>query len=58
MSGAVGVRVEGGEVSDPIVYIDASKIRYGKLEELRAKTKELAAFVASALRAPRVAERR
>lgn len=32
-------------MSHPIVYIDISEIREGKLEQLRAATKELAAFV-------------
>jgi quinol monooxygenase YgiN len=32
-------------MSDPIVYIDRSQIREGKLEELKAALKELVAFV-------------
>lgn len=32
-------------MSDPIVYIDMSDIREGKLEAVEAATKELAAFV-------------
>ena len=32
-------------MSDPIVYVDTSRIREGKLEELKVAIKQLAAFI-------------
>lgn len=39
------VQVEGVKVPQPIVYIDTSAVRNGKLEELEAAMKKLAVFV-------------
>jgi len=36
---------EGESMTHPIVYVDASSIRKGKLDELRAAMEHLAAFV-------------
>lgn len=36
---------EAGHVSEPIVYIDRSRIREGKIEDVRAAARDLVAFV-------------
>ena len=41
----MSTKIAGGHMSQPIVYVDTSEVRPGRLEELKAAMNDLARFV-------------
>jgi hypothetical protein len=41
----MSTKIAGGHMSQPIVYVDTSEVRLGRLEELKAAMNDLARFV-------------